>query len=1065
MSPLSIYKASAGSGKTFTLTLEYLKLLFRYPDVHRHILAVTFTNKAAGEMKQRILNRLHELSRYDGSMEMEEMNQLKRATGLNERAISRRAGELLHIILNDYSGFSVGTIDKFFQSVIRAFTREMGIQPGYNLELDHIRVLSLAVDRLFQDLSEQEDLQRWLIRFAEEQLEESRSWNFRHHIVQLGMQLFKESFQGLFTEKDLSVLHKENLDRYLLDLKEVEEMSRKEIAQIGVLAMGHLRKNELAVVDFRLRDNSPPSLFLKAAGGMDIDFTPAKLNALDKVEKWLNKSATEGMIRLTEDVLMPLLNQLYHHWTVLNTVRTIKQNFYTLGILGDLWEQIKEYTREKNLFLITDSSRFLRGIIGSNQVPFIYERTGNRYSHLMLDEFQDTSAFQYDNFRPLLDNALAYGNDNLVVGDIKQSIYRWRNSDWNLLASELEADFQHQEPNVRTLVQNYRSREQIIRFNNTVFQLAPLFLGKIIEEELLKASGNRSQAEREVLRFQGAYADALQQIPDHLKGTGGMVKMELFEEGTEPSFQDQVLERVPEWIKQIQESGTDPGDIAILVRSRKEGIAVANTLIDQFRILSSESLLLVHNTSVTLLIASLRYMIQPGDELNNALLKYYSFICGTVKEEKLDLLFDTSLPLERFLPVKFLNRVHVLKQLPLFELLESLITVFELHTRIADLPYLQALQDLVIDLHRKEPLGIAEFIHYWDQHGTKKGISISEASNAIRILTIHKAKGLEFKAVIVPFCNWEITTDHQKSNILWCHTEGTPFERIPTVPVKLSSKMKHTLFSEAFYQERMNGYMDNLNLLYVAFTRAKDMLYIGIPMNGKESQSHTGDLIMNILDQTPQLQPALDSLGSYRTGEQIIIGDLPQYQAEPDYLDPWQFSSYPVSKPNRLLKVRLRSDEYFVDEEGTFRTGQMYGNIMHQVFSHILCKEDIRPVLEKMEREGLLPHKERNELQHRIEQMITQPEVESWFTHQENRVIYNERSIFCGNGKVLRPDRVIVDEEKVIVIDFKFGEVQKESYRDQIRNYMIQMKTMGYHEIKGYIWYVMLNKVIQIELT
>ena len=194
MSPLHVYKASAGSGKTFAITMEYMKLLFKYPGIHRHILAVTFTNKAAGEMKQRILGRLHKLSKFDGSVKMEEMIQLMKFTGMEDEAISQKAGVLLKSILNDYSGFSVGTIDKFFQSVIRAFTREIGIQPGYNLELDNNRVLSLAVDKLFQDISEQKDLQRWLIRYAEERMEESRSWNFRNDIIQLGLQLFREAF-------------------------------------------------------------------------------------------------------------------------------------------------------------------------------------------------------------------------------------------------------------------------------------------------------------------------------------------------------------------------------------------------------------------------------------------------------------------------------------------------------------------------------------------------------------------------------------------------------------------------------------------------------------------------------------------------------------------------------------------------------------------------------------------------------------------------------------------------------------------------------------------------------
>lgn len=1072
MSPLNVYKASAGSGKTFALTMEYLKLLFRYQGIHRQILAVTFTNKAAGEMKQRILGRLYDLSRYDGSESMEEMDQLVKETGMNERAISYRAGKLLKSILNDYSGFFVGTIDKFFQSVIRAFTREIGIQPGYNLELDHNRVLSLAVDRLFQDISDQEELQRWLIRFAEERMEESRSWNFRNDMIELGLQLFREAFQGLFLDQDLSLLEKANLDKTLEDLNRKEEHTRQKMTGIGETALDHIRKSGLEIGDFRQKGNSPPSLFLEAAEERSVKFTPTKLEALEQSGKWLNKDATDGLTQLTEQILMPLLNQLYNQQKVLNTIIAIRHNFYTLGILGDIWDRVKSYTRERNLFLIADSNRFLRGIIGGNQVPFIYERTGNRYSHIMLDEFQDTSLFQYDNFKPLIDNALGQGHNNLVVGDVKQSIYRWRNSDWKILASDLEVDFHHQEFHVHTLAYNRRSREQIIRFNNTVFQLAPHKLVQIIENELFSSLTNRDEAEREVLHFRNAYTDAVQQIPEHQMGTGGMVKIELFEESEEMPFGEQVLTRIPQWIHEIQQSGIEPGEIAILVRSKREGVAVANTLLEhvkrtgekhKFRLISNESLLLVHNTSVSLVLSALRYLAFPGDELNIALLKYQSYLVGNVDEREIESLFDTSSPIDQFLPLEFLKGIHFLKQLPLFELVETLINLFGLDNRPQDLPYLQALQDLIIDIHRKEPQGVSDFLHFWDQHGSKKSISVSEDSNAIRILTIHKAKGLEFKAVVVPFCNWEITTDPKKSNILWCDTEGTPFDRLPMVPVKYSSNLQHTYFSRAYYQERMKGYMDNLNLMYVAFTRARDLLFIGIPDAAENRMRNTGDLLRAIFDQKPEVAPALDSLDTYRSGQVISLGSLPQYGERSEKADPWQFTSYPVNRRNRMLKVRMRSDEYFVDEDGTFRTGQMYGNMMHMVFSRISSLKDVDPLLDTMQKEGLIPGRDRMRLQEKIMEMISQPGVESWFSESENRTIYNERNLFCGDGKVLRPDRVIVEGDMVTVVDFKFGELEKDYYRDQVRNYMHHLGKVGYKKVEGFVWYVMLDKTIQID--
>ncbi|TFH23379.1 MAG: hypothetical protein E4H10_12245, partial [Bacteroidia bacterium] len=513
MSPLTIYKASAGSGKTFALTLAYLKLLYTIPGIYRHILAVTFTNKAAGEMKQRILGCLHCLSRPDERGCEEELKQLKEATGQDEAHIRERAGDLLNEILNDYSGFSVGTIDKFFQSVIRAFTHEIGIQPGYNLELDHRRVLSLAVDSLFQDIGNQPELQKWLIRYAMERMENSLSWDFRREMIQLGEQLFKESFQELFLHNDFASLGKSELDLFLADLRKLEAQARQGMIAAATQALDQMAKQGVTPEEFKGAGKSPATLFVAARGGKDIDFTASKIAALEQSDKWLKKDAPVAMENLTTDSLLPLLNQIYAHQETLNTIAAVRGNFYTLGILGDIREYVQNYTSERNLFLIADSGRFLRGIIGRNQVPFVYERTGNRFSHIMLDEFQDTSLFQYDNFRPLLDNSLAAGEQSLVVGDVKQSIYRWRNSDWKILASELESDFAHQEVHVLALKENYRSREQVVRFNNSVFQLSSRLLSEIIEKELHASSAHKQEADMEVNRFRSAWKDVVQQIP------------------------------------------------------------------------------------------------------------------------------------------------------------------------------------------------------------------------------------------------------------------------------------------------------------------------------------------------------------------------------------------------------------------------------------------------------------------------------------------------------------------------------------------------------------------------
>jgi len=956
--------------------------------------------------------------------------------------------------------------------VIRAFTREIGIQPGYNLELDSQRVLSFGVDLLFKEIAGHPALQSWLIRYAEERMEESRSWNFRNDIVELGLQLFRESFQEMFADSDLSLLNRENLERFQGDLHQIEKDSRKEIVELGQSALDQIAHHGLEVKSFKGAGKSPAALFAHAAGEGEVRFTDSKLGAMELSDKWLKKDANTGMITLTEQILMPLLTDIYGKQVLLNTIKSVRHNFYNLGILGDLREKVQEYLKEHNLFLIADSSRFLHGIIGGNQVPFIYEKTGSRYSHIMLDEFQDTSIFQYDNFRPLLDNALASGFDNLVVGDVKQSIYRWRNSDWKILASDLEQDFSHQRINKHTLEFNYRSREQLIRFNNTVFQLTPARLAAVVGSELDTAGVNRKAAGEAVDRFRDAYADAVQQFPPGKERPGGLVKLGFYSDEPDLSFRDQVLAVLPTWIEEIQGSGIEPGDIAILVRTRREGVMVADRLLEhsrvtgeahKFRLISSESLLLAHNDAVSLLVSALYYLVYPEDELNSALLKYRYRQASQQDLDTAGELFDTSLPTDPWLPPAFVSGIPLFRQMPLFELVETLVSVFGLDNQAYDLPYIQAFQELVIELQRRESKGIADFLQYWEQKGSQKGIQVSENSNAIRILTIHRSKGLEFKAVLIPFCNWEITTDQRKSNILWCETAGTPLERVPTVPVKFNGDMKHTLFSGYYYQERMRGYLDSLNLMYVAFTRAVDVLYLGVPGSEEKKLKNMGDLLIDIMDLAAESPPSLQPLSTYRQGNEIIIGSLDKYDAVPREEDPWQFRTYVSNTRNSLLRLRMRSDSYFVDEEGVFRNDRVFGNMMHMVFSRIEYADDLDKVLRGLMREGVLSVRDQPIMREKIVEMISGEEVSNWFQKVEGRKVLNERSIVDVEGRVARPDRVIVDPDCVRVVDFKFGKGENEKYHRQVRQYMHLLKKMGHSRVEGYLWYASLGKIIQID--
>jgi len=1070
MSSLKLYKASAGSGKTFALTREYLRLILRQKDAYRHILAVTFTNKAAGEMKERILSRLYRISVSDPLQPHDDRAVLAEQTGIPEKDLIRRSGELLGAILNDYSAFSVGTIDKFFQSVIRAFTREIGIQPSYNLELDTRRIIDLGVDRLFMQIGEDPGLERWLTDFALERLEEARSWNFRQEIQQLGMELFRESFQAMFTDEDMKLLNREKLDRLSSELDEMERSAGDRIRSLGKEALQIIRENGLQPEDFKSAGHSPAMAFRQAAEHGEVNFTEGRLKAMEQPEKWLKKEDFVRWESLTVDLLIPLLGKIYDHQVRLNTAGEVRRKFHTLGILTDLHEGIRSYLKENNLFLIADAGRFLKGILGESQVPFVFERTGNRYSHIMLDEFQDTSVFQYENFRPLLEESLAHGNESLVVGDVKQSIYRWRNSDWMILARGLEQDMAHQRIESHTLLRNYRSREEIIRFNNTVFQLAPKLLADQIGTGKDFEKASREEVSRAVDTFLRAYSDVVQQLPDNKPKTGGHVRVHMLGDADEP-FADRVLGQLPQWIDEILEAGISHGEIAILVRTGKEGVRVARRLLEHarekgepgaYRLVSSDSLLISSNEAVKLVIAALRYLAFPGDGINNAQLKYRAAKAGLAGRGDPDRLFLSDVPPEIYLPEAFTGQTEALKQKPLFELVEELIGIFAAGGQAGDAPYLQALQDLVMELQQRDAPGIPAFLDYWQQFGSGKGIRISENSDAIRIMTVHRAKGLEFRAVVIPFCDWEVTTDPRKDNVLWCDAGSAGIESVPLLPVRYSSRLKHTVFAPDYFDERMKGYLDSLNLLYVAFTRAEDVLLMALPQREKNELKSVGDLLPAILAESPTAEPCLQALDNYVQDGILRVGDMPEPHERKPVPESWMFNSYDVVPGGKLPGVRLRGEYRLAGEEGIPREGRNFGNVMHLAFSGINTRDDVNSVLEGLQVKGILPAAERPGLEKTIRELLDRQPAASWFEEAEGRKVIRERSILGGDGEVYRPDRVLIDGLQATVIDFKFGRAERPGYHEQVRAYMRLLKDMGYEPVKGFLWYAMLDKTEQI---
>jgi ATP-dependent exoDNAse (exonuclease V) beta subunit len=1074
MAPLTIYKASAGSGKTFKLTLGYLELIFKDPAAYRHILAVTFTNKAASEMKSRILERLYDMSILKVGEDSEDLKLLQNSTGKNRDELIHTSRQLLVKILNDYSRFSVGTIDRFFQGVIRAFTREIGLPAGFNLELDRDRILGEAIDRMFMGLGEDEELLNWLLRLAESRIEDARGWNFRSEIQSLGEELFSEGYQEIMMEEG-SVITREQLKKFIKELEKITGSTLETIKKIAAENVGAMQSAGYSTEDFLRKSSGLSGYFEKVVSGDKIGMTDTQKIGMHDISKWIStKENDQSKIQFIETVFMQGYRSIYEQLILYNSVSEVNQYIYALGILGDLSERILDITNEKNLFLLSDASRFLKGLIGKNPTPFIYEKTGNNIDHIMLDEFQDTSVFQWDNFRPLLEHTLSTGKDNIVVGDVKQSIYRWRNSDWKILADVVGKSFPGHKLEEKSLNDNWRSTELIIRFNNTLFSITAPIIRNLITQSMDGALVSNEFKERWTSLLDVAYDEVEQQIPERAIGSGGFVRAEILQEDGKKQ-RELALEKIPHWIQELQDSGYKAGDIAILVRTNKEGAELAGLLMENanlpetseynFSFVSNDSLYLNKNPAIKFLISLLTYLNNSRDELNNLTLRYYHRYLknedSIVTTEDL----NSEKSLEEELGALFSGKIPELKRLPLFELVENLIDIFSLDNRLTDLPYIQAFQEITLEIQQEEPGSLHDFLEYWNEFGMKKSITVSEGQDAIRIITIHKAKGLQFKAVIIPFCDWDLTTSASgnRDTILWCNTEGTPFESIPVVPVKFKSSIRETYFAANYLEELIMGYVDSLNLLYVAFTRAEEAMIIGLPGTDKDGKlKRSGHLVMQAAklavgsagNLTMDLAGAINDHG-------FQVGALPKKEKIIATSDTeWRIDSYPVKFRNDRIRLRMKSSDYFIKGDAASDDHLDFGTIMHEIFGLIRTTADIEIATGKFLRDGLLKKSDAEKINLLIREKISRPEVEGWFV--EGLEVLNERDIF-SNGNLFRPDRVMIKDGSVIVADYKFGESDNGKYERQVIKYCELLEEMGYNNVEGYLWFVMLDKIVKVK--
>jgi ATP-dependent helicase/nuclease subunit A len=1060
---LKIYSASAGSGKTYKLTGIYLANLFKSRYSYRRILAVTFTNKATAEMKSRILENLHRLAKGEPSDYLEG---LKKTTEREESWLRQEAGEILNSILHDFSRFSVSTIDSFFQKVLRSFAREAGLHSGFNIEIDHTVILSEAIDEMIASAAKDEQLKNWLITYAISNIDEEKSWNLKDGITRLAEELFKEKYK-ILSEEERSLLENKNfLLSYIDRIRTIRSDFESSLRTYGARTMKLFSDYGLSDEMFYQKGRGIPGFIRNLAVGKITNPNTYVREITGENPRW-SSSAIDPHLESAidnglETTLKDAVNYYDHGIRSYNTAVAILSNIYALGILSDVLQNVRVLANAGNSFLLSDAGEVLHLITKTDQSPFIYEKIGTKFENFMIDEFQDTSRIQWNNFSHLVDNSMAEGFDNLVVGDVKQSIYRWRNSDWRILGQELAEMIDGDRFLSEPLAVNWRSRSNIIEFNNELFTIIPGIIDNDLNQYSLPVS------------FKKLYSEAQQTDPG--RKPGGYVKISFIDDSKENSWKDVVAAELPVIIESVQDNGFKASDIGIIVRDSREGAFILKSLVTyanncpsdkkehyNYNIVSNDSLLLSNSPVICFIISVLKVVNENCDMISRAaMLRFYLLSRGDKNSDSVSLMVDT---IERvstgIFPAGYETLLESIGQLTVFEAIEHVIGFFGLGSFQHNMAYLNTFQDYVIGFAGSGNSDIPAFIEWWETTGVRKSVVLPANEDAMRILTIHKSKGLEFKVVIVPFISWDLDHPPHSHPFLWIKPDVEPFNELGIVPVKYGKDITETIFESSYNEEKYSVYLDNINLLYVAFTRAKDVILGFAPDKQGTDNTISGVLKRAFLSDTADLEKNNFELirGFDREKMFLEVGEMPFNIDENVEKNGLPVNRYTVNHNMGSLKLKLHGENYFSAERKAVRERINYGKLMHEVFEGINRVEDIAPAIRKLVLEGKLPENESYALNERITGLISDPGVADWF--KPDNEVFTEAAILLKTGETRRPDRVIFRNGKTVVVDFKFGE-EHDRYADQVNHYRRLLGDMGYDNIEAYIWYVDRNKIVSV---
>ncbi len=785
--------------------------------------------------------------------------------------------------------------------------------------------------------------------------------------------------------------------------------------------------------------------------------SPTMLTAIDDTSKWHKKSDPNetAILAAYTDGLGQILGQIPAGLMAWNTLQAVYKNFYVFGVIRHLLEELQALKADENIVMISDANEFLKEITRENEAPFVYEKVGTRFKHFLIDEFQDTSGFQWESFKPLLENSLAEGNTNLLVGDVKQSIYRWRGGEMKLLLEGVEEQMGSAYIENKNLDTNFRSLPNVVHFNNALFELLP----SVMEDGVRSKIG----VELDTSMLSRAYEAVHQKVSSRKQAATfqGMVKLEFIQKSAEAADKnEEILERIPAMLRSLQDHGYALRDIAILVRKKSEGQLIADALMKyaaehvgdgyHYDVLSDEAMSLSKAAVVKCLLAAMKYLWNQADQVQMKTMWYYrELIKGAEPAHEL---FDIeSIPVRLLSEMEHFDKMtDAWRQLPLLELVEVLTETLDLQDEPKERAYLSGFKEAIYDFVGKQRSDLGEFLIWWEDNSDKRTVKIPEGHDALRILTIHKSKGLQFKAVLMPFMTWEIV--NLKNSVTWA-PYPCGLEPMPVVPISLTTSLLESHFTDYYVNEVLLNYLDSLNMIYVALTRAEEIFWGLIPDGEKNTNSivRLEDVFKRVLSSQHvsidnlNLSKGFDaSTGIYQLGEWPNQGRSLSNPLPPVSLQ-WRYRHW-----TSLLEVKTYAVD-FSAEGLEQRNKRNYGLLIHELLEKARYREDIKGILQSYFFDGKINTEEMENVEQQLDQLFKNPLFASWFDTRSE--VMTEQGILLPDGKQKRPDRVIVQPSGATVVDFKTGG-EKAAYNDQVKEYMQLIKELLEVPVKGYLCYL-----------